>query len=50
MGMWNIGKVAGISPMSPTVRTSIPLQMTKPLSRTMATSAEGTAFVRRGRP
>ena len=49
-GMWNMGKVEGISPMSPTVRTSSPLHMTKPLISTIATRAEGTALVSRGRP
>ncbi len=50
VGIWKNGRVEGIWPMSPTVRTSMPLQITKPLSRTMATSGEGTALVMRGRP
>ena len=49
-GRWNIGRVEGIWPMSPTVRTSSPVIMTKALIRTMATRGDGTALVRRGKP
>ncbi|MNF19456.1 hypothetical protein D3C80_2242750 [compost metagenome] len=49
-GRWKIGRDEGICPMSPTVRTSRPVIITKPLIKTIATRGEGTALVRRGKP
>ena len=49
-GRWKTGRVEGMAPMSPTVRTSSPCQMAKALSTTMAISGEGTALVIRGTP
>ncbi|MNT01459.1 hypothetical protein D3C72_1359250 [compost metagenome] len=49
-GRWNIGSVEGICPMSPTVRTSSPDQMTKALMTTIAMRGDGIAFVIRGTP
>ncbi len=49
-GRWNIGRVVGIWPMSPTVRTSSFITITTALMATMATRGEGTALVMRGKP
>ena len=49
-GIWNIGRAEGIWPMSPTVRTSSPVRITKALTATMATSGDGTALVILGKP
>ena len=50
LGIWKNGRVEGIWPMSPTVRTSTPLHITKALITTMAISGAGTARVMRGKP
>ena len=44
-GHRNTGRVSGSSPMSPTVRTSMPKNMATAVSTTIATSGEGTALV-----
>ena len=48
LGMSSVGRLSGRAPSSPTSGTFVATMMVKPVSSTMATSGDGTTFVRRG--